>query len=235
MRSSSFRLLAVFLFSAVFTLAFSLPFLGSGNLREGSAVLDSVLPTQTPQDVVADQPETIVQVTPETDDEEAVDAPQIFPTPTYTPTAAPPEPTPDGCEVTLNDEYIQIMLDLINQARMEAGVPPLITTPELMQSAQAHSRDMSCRNYFSHNNLDGETPFDRMEEAGYPMVYAAENIYAGQGVYNSPEKAVKAWLNSPGHRVNMLSPDFVHIGLGYAYTSTSYYGGYYTTDFGSTN
>jgi len=235
MRSSSYRLLAICLFSTVFILACSLPFLGANSPQNESAVLDSALPTQTPQDIVANQPEIIEQATPKSAVEEAVDVPQPSPTPTYTPTAAPPEPTPDGCEVTLNEEYIQIMLDLINQARMEAGVPPLITTPELMQSAQAHSRDMSCRNFFRHNNLQGETPFDRMEAAGYPLVYAAENIYAGQGVYNSPEKAVKAWLNSPGHRVNMLNPDFVHIGLGFAYTNTSYYGGYYTTDFGSTN
>ena len=230
MRSSTYRLLAICLFSTIFILACSLPFLGADDPRHESAVLDSSLPTQTPQDIVADQPDIIEQATPEADDD-----PQLSPTPTYTPTAAPPEPTPDGCEVTINEEYIQIMLDLINQARLDAGVPPLITTPELMQSAQAHSRDMSCRNFFRHNNLQGETPFDRMEAAGYPLVYAAENIYAGQGVYNSPEKAVKAWLNSPGHRVNMLNPDFVHIGLGFAYTNTSYYGGYYTTDFGSTN
>jgi uncharacterized protein YkwD len=235
MRSSSYRLFAICLFSTVFILACSLPFVGANSPQNESAVLDSALPTQTPQDIVADQPETVEQATPEAADEEADDATQPSPTPTYTPTAAPPEPTPDGCEVTLNEEFIQVMLDLINQARMEAGVPPLITTPELMQSSQAHSRDMSCRNFFSHNNLEGETPFDRMEAAGYPLYYAAENIYAGQGVYNTPEKAVKAWLNSPGHRVNMLNPEYVHIGLGYAYTDTSYYGGYFTTDFGSTD
>lgn len=241
MRSSSYRLLAICLFSTIFILACSLPFFDADSSQHESAVLDSSLPTQTLQDLVAEQPQTIEQATPEADSEDVADEPEptqpveLSPTPTYTPTAMPPEPTPDGCEVTFNDEYIEIMLKLINEARLEAGVAPLIITPELMASSQAHSRDMACRNFFSHNNPDGQTPFDRMEVAGYPLYYAAENIYAGQGVYNSPEKAVKAWLNSPGHRTNMLSPQYVHIGLGFAYTDTSYYGGYYTTDFGSPN
>ena len=94
--------------------------------------------------------------------------------------------------------------------------------------AQAHSQDMATRNYFDHNTPEGKSPFDRMTAAGYAFSSAAENIAAGQ---RTPADVVTAWMNSAGHRANILNCGLTQIGVGYA-TGGSY-GVYWTQDFGT--
>ena len=92
--------------------------------------------------------------------------------------------------------------------------------------AQAHSEDMAKRGFFAHNNPDGATPFDRMKRAGITYRAAAENIAAGQ---RTAEEVVDSWMNSSGHRANILNASYTKMGLGIAYGGS--YRVYWTQDF----
>ena len=86
------------------------------------------------------------------------------------------------------------------------------------------------RDFFSHNTPDGKTPFDRMKAAGISYVAAGENIAAGQ---SSPQSVMESWLNSPGHRKNILNPNFEYIGIGIARGGS--YGIYWAQEFATFN
>lgn len=120
----------------------------------------------------------------------------------------------------------QQVLVLTNAERRKYGLRPLKWNEELAKLARAHSRDMVERNFFSHENPDGKSPFDRMREAGLTYYISAENIAAGQA---SPEKAVEEWMNSEGHRMNILKPDLEELGVGIARGGK--YGIYWTQTF----
>lgn len=85
---------------------------------------------------------------------------------------------------------------------------------------------MAKNNYFDHNSQDGRSPFDRMSDAGYKFSAAAENIAMGQ---QTPAAVMDAWMNSPGHKANILNCDYTEMGLGYAVGNGS---PYWTQDFG---
>mgnify|MGYP000577800930 CR=1 FL=1 len=102
------------------------------------------------------------------------------------------------------------MLEMINNERTKRGLKPLKADPELMMVARAHSNDMFVRGYFAHNNPDGKTPFDRMKDAHVSFLVAGENLALAQTL----EIAHTGLMNSPGHRANILSPDFGRIGIG---------------------
>jgi uncharacterized protein YkwD len=112
----------------------------------------------------------------------------------------------DGQRKRLEDQ----VAGLVNNARARAGVPRLTTDERLRQSARGHCADMAARHYFAHESPEGGTPFDRMLSAGYPHG-AAENIARGQRM---PHEVMHVWMNSWGHRRNILHPDFVTIGVG---------------------
>jgi uncharacterized protein YkwD len=102
----------------------------------------------------------------------------------------------------------------------------------LEQIAQAHSQDMARSDFFSHTGSDGRSPFQRMNDAGYHYRLAAENIAAG---VESPEEAVRLWMNSSGHRANILNCDLRETGIGYVKDSGDplNYGVYWTQVFGT--
>ena len=118
------------------------------------------------------------------------------------------------------------VLNIINQRRAENGAGPLELDESLTQVAYAHSLDMVERNFFNHSNPDGLSPFDRMKNYGIEYSSAAENIAAGQ---QTPEDVMEAWMNSPGHRKNILNPAYNKIGIGVA--KGGFYGIYWTTCF----
>lgn len=124
------------------------------------------------------------------------------------------------------------MIVLLNAERAKAGLGQLTAQQQLMSAARAHSIDMACQDFLDHTGSDGSSPFDRMARFGYSFSTAAENVYAGSGPFNSPESAVAGWMNSPGHRANILNGAFIHIGSGYAYNDKSQYGGYFANSFG---
>ena len=107
----------------------------------------------------------------------------------------------------------QVMI-LTNQERLNHGCEPLIMDDRLRFAAEGHSQDMALNDFFSHIAPDGTTPWERIQSTGYSYSMAGENIAAG---YPSPESVVQAWMNSDGHRMNILNCGFRDIGVGYYY------------------
>jgi uncharacterized protein YkwD len=102
------------------------------------------------------------------------------------------------------------MLVLVNQARATNGLPPLAPDPELTEVARRHSSDMFARGYFAHDTPEGLTPFDRMREANVRFLIAGENLALAPTV----SIAHSGLMNSPGHRANILRPQFGRVGIG---------------------
>jgi uncharacterized protein YkwD len=157
--------------------------------------------------------------------------PGTSPMPTATATADPPgtpttAPAPPGGNTSVTDRVVT----LTNAERAKAGCGPLAVDATLTAVAQAHSADMAAHNYFDHNSQDGRSPFDRITAAGYRFSTAAENIAAGQ---RTPQAVMTGWMNSPGHKANILNCALHEIGVGYATSSSSTYGVYWTQDFGT--
>ena len=143
----------------------------------------------------------------------------------------PTEVAVPGCDVEGNAAFEEILLNLINQERVNQGLNELVFEPRLVEIARRHSQDMACQNYFNHIGSDGSNSFTRIDAGGYPYLSAGENIYAGSGPYNCAQEAFKAWMKSAGHQEVMLHEDFEEVGIGYAFTPDSTYGGYFTAVF----
>ena len=122
----------------------------------------------------------------------------------YIPEAAPLK--------SLEDEVVK----LVNQQRAKYGLGPLTVNWELSRCARIKSQDMINRNYFSHTSPTYGSPFNMMENFGLRFSAAAENIAKGQ---RTPQEVMNAWMNSPGHRANILSKNVTHIGVGAAKSS----------------
>ena len=132
-----------------------------------------------------------------------------------------PDETPDqapGADIE-KLSYEQQVLALVNQERAKQGLSALSWSDELTAVARAHSKDMAARGFFSHTNPDGQSPFDRMKAAGISYRTAGENIAAGQ---RTPQEVVNAWMNSEGHRANILNASYTRLGVGYASGSGAY-------------
>lgn len=102
------------------------------------------------------------------------------------------------------------MLDLVNAERTKQGLRPLRVDPVIAAVARAHSADMLRRGYFSHVTPEGKTPADRADDAGVRYFVYGENIAYAPDV----SIAHSGLMNSPGHRANILSPEFGRIGIG---------------------
>lgn len=109
--------------------------------------------------------------------------------------------------------YEAQVVKLVNQKRAAAGLKPLAHNWELSRVARYKSMDMRDRNYFSHTSPTYGSPFTMIKNFGISYRSAGENIAQGQA---TPQAVVDAWMNSPGHRANILSAQFTEIGVGYA-------------------
>ncbi len=118
---------------------------------------------------------------------------------------------------------------LVNRERRLVGLYDLAWDDRLGLAARGHAEDMAFQNYFSHVSLDGRTPGDRITAAGYSWNACGENIAAGQ---MTPEEVMASWMNSAGHRANILTNTFCDIGVGYAYAPSSSYRTYWVQNFG---
>ncbi|MCC5912430.1 MAG: SCP-like extracellular protein [Clostridiaceae bacterium] len=157
-----------------------------------------------------DAVETPAEDAPETPAPPVAEAPEPTPTPAPDPTPAPiQEPVPvEGVEGLSSQE--QQMVDLVNGAREENGLPPLRVDLEVTRVARIKSQDMEDNNYFSHYSPVYGSPFEMMDSFGINYIHAGENLAGNSSV----EAAHQALMNSSGHRKNILSPDFTHIGVG---------------------
>jgi uncharacterized protein YkwD len=102
------------------------------------------------------------------------------------------------------------MLRLVNKERIAAGLRPLAPDPELTEVARRHSADMFARGYFAHDTPEGRDPFDRMRQANVRFLIGGENLALARTV----QIAHTGLMNSPGHRANILRPEFGRVGIG---------------------
>ncbi|WP_053716871.1 CAP domain-containing protein [Saccharothrix sp. NRRL B-16348] len=136
----------------------------------------------------------------------------------------PPAPVaPTRTEVEVAEAKV---VELTNGERAAHGCPALAADDRLATAARAHSADMAAQNYFDHVSKDGRSFVDRVKAAGYPAP-GAENIAAGQ---RTAEAVVKGWMDSPGHRANILNCKLKTLGVGMARGGS--YGIYWTQNFG---
>lgn len=134
---------------------------------------------------------------------------------------------PASCDYSTSSSYANEIANLINNARAQNGLPALAVNAQLTAAAQAHSIDMACHGLISHTGSDGSSPRQRIVAAGYSPSRSSEIIY-GSGY---PQTAFEWWMNDQIHRDEILNPNTTEMGVGYAYVSSSSYGGYYTVDF----
>jgi uncharacterized YkwD family protein len=109
-------------------------------------------------------------------------------------------------------EFEKKVVELTNAEREKQGLKPLQLDEELSKVAKEKSKDMQSKNYFDHNSPTYGSPFDMMKKFGVEYSTAGENIAKGQA---SPEEVVQAWMNSEGHRKNIMNSSFTHIGVGH--------------------
>ncbi|MCO5176002.1 MAG: CAP domain-containing protein [Thermomicrobiales bacterium] len=165
---------------------------------------------------------------------------------TWNMTAAYPTPTPigdTGGEAACLSGIEREVLQLLNAARLDAGLSLLTNSRALNISAYTHSLDMTTRDYYNMNTQaplptgqSGPTPVDRMRDAGYPFPAtgwaAGENIAWG---YSNAQSLVNAWMSSQPYRDKILNPLFTQVGIGTASNPDAYYQNVWVTDFGNGN
>lgn len=127
-------------------------------------------------------------------------------------------------------DFASQVIALTNEYRAQNGCAPLKNSELLAAAAQRHSNDMASNNFVDHTGSDGSSPWYRIQAAGYVFSEAAENVAAG---HPSPEDVVEGWMDSPGHRANILDCDLMEIGVGYSQSDTATYVHYWTQDFGT--
>ena len=136
------------------------------------------------------------------------------------------EPALSAADTLPQDSSVgEVLLVEVNRARREHGLPALRLAPRLDEAARRHTHYMADSGRFAHEGPNGESVADRVVAAGYAYRYVAENIAAGQG---SANEVVVAWMNSPGHRANMLNPTVVEMGVGYTFRTDDPYHHYWT-------
>jgi len=169
----------------------------------------------------------------------SVPPPPVIGEPAFPSDSPPASPQYDGCGgviVSSDDpDFEQQLLDLVNSARVSTGLPPLKRVASLDDAARYHAADMAQDGYFYHNSYDLSAG-NLVEMCAWSVrvgsYYSgwnalAENIAAG---YASPAAVMAGWMDSPGHRDNILSSSAWEIGIGYA--SGGPYGTYWVQDFG---
>lgn len=146
------------------------------------------------------------------------------PQPKPRPKPSQPE-TSKPSETTKPDQsasgYAAEVIKLVNQERAKAGLKPLTENAKLSNMAMDKAKDMNNNNYFDHNSPTYGSPFDMMKKYGISFSYAGENIAKGQ---KTPSDVMNAWMNSSGHRANILNGNYTTIGV-------AYYNGYWVQEF----
>ena len=156
---------------------------------------------------------------------------------TSTPTTAAPKPTTPAPKPTATASSpaatggasasgaVAEVVELVNAERAKVGCSPVKVNTTLTKAAQDHSEDMAASGSMSHTGSDGSSPGDRITRAGYGWSTYGENVAYG---YSTPEQVMTGWMNSPGHKENILNCAFKEIGVGLAQP-----GSYWTQDFGT--
>lgn len=161
-------------------------------------------------DIPSQRPETAPDQTPE-------QAPDTEQTPEGQPDSTPDQ-TPEQDNGTAQGDYASQVAALVNAARAEYGLPALTVDAKVQQAAQVRARESA--QSFSHTRPDGSSFSTALTEAGVSYIRSGENIAYGQ---TTPQQVVQAWMDSAGHRANILDAGFTHIGVGYAVVNGTAY------------
>ena len=185
----------------------------------------------TPKKVAAAKPTPLIPISSPTT---SVSTPQTPPVTTSTSTepqapillASTTPPTASYEEILVAQIEIGIH-EKINEERSRAGLTPLTYSAKLASLARAHSADMLAQGYFAHNDAKGCSSSCRITASGYTWSAAGENIYMMSGYAITVDKVVdmvvKGWMESPGHKANILSDAFTEQGIGIAFVGTELY------------
>ena len=130
-----------------------------------------------------------------------------------TPAKTSPSTTTKTPTLTENNKLEKEVVTLVNQERAKLGLAPLKDNSQLSNVARTKSEDMANKNYFSHTSPTYGSPFDMMKKFGITYTTAGENIAMGQ---QTAASVMDGWMNSSGHKANILSKDFTEIGVGVA-------------------
>jgi uncharacterized YkwD family protein len=122
--------------------------------------------------------------------------------------------------VEYTSDYAIKVLELVNIERAKEGLSPLVMDSRLQQVATEKSKDMAISDYFSHTSPNYGSPFDMMKKFGVSYMAAGENIAMG---YRTPEEVMDGWMNSPGHKANILSSKYGKIGIGVYFGDSVYW------------
>jgi len=139
-----------------------------------------------------------------------------------------------GADISIQNEAFELeVIRLVNQERISRGLHPLRRNSSLTNAARAHNRDMIDNDFFDHTGSDGSTPAERACDHGYApygwgACYVGENIAGG---HSTPASVINSWMNSPGHRDNILNTNYREIGVGH--TTGGAWGNYWTMDLGA--
>lgn len=130
----------------------------------------------------------------------------------------------DKINIVLPDQAVkgieEQVADLVNKERASRNLPTLKYNWEVSRVARTKSEDMQKNNYFNHTSPTYGSPFEMLKKFNIKYSTAGENIAKGQ---TTAEKVMTSWMNSEGHRANILSPNFTEIGVGYSKGSTIYW------------
>ena len=170
----------------------------------GSACPNAQTPVEAPVEAPAETPAEIPAEVP-------VEIPVEVPaqTPVETPAQNTPQTNTQSGDVLPQEAAV---VELVNQQRAAYGLQPLTISAELCKKARMKSQDMAQNRYFDHNSPTYGSPFDMMRSLGISYRSAGENIAMG---YATAQAVMQGWMNSEGHRANILSANFTTIGVGY--------------------
>lgn len=173
----------------------------------------------------------------------------VTPTATLPPTSTPITPTVAGgqpatatpaastavsgagsgtCSFEENAQFVSQLQKLINDERAKTNLPALVVSAELNAAAKAHATDMVCNNYLSHIGLDGSTPEERVQAAGFSASLVVEDLYALHPAYGgNPQSAFDWWMSDAASKADLLNPDTTVFGIAYVSSEQSLLGGYF--------
>ena len=133
-----------------------------------------------------------------------------------------------ACSFDENAQFVTQLQTLVNEARTEAGLPALTVNTQLTEAAEAHAADMLCNDYFSPVGLDGTTPEQRVEAAGFNASLVVENLFALHPAFGgNPQEAIDWWMGNPDARADLLNANTTVMGIAYASSEDSLFGGYF--------
>ncbi|MFG3657896.1 CAP domain-containing protein [Streptomyces sp. NPDC047706] len=202
---------------------------GTGSPSAGRGTERGTAPSPSPSTSSA-KPTTKAPAAPETPSRKPSATPSPKdpaprPTPSRTPSKVPAQQTTPPVTISPETAAEAEVLKLVNDERAQAGCSPLAASSALAGLAGDYSEAMAEQGFFDHTDPSGRTPWDRAEAAGISNL-AAENIARGQA---DAAAVMEAWMNSPGHRANILNCDFRTLGVGVHYGSG---GPWWTQNFG---